>query len=259
MTWTTRPRSDLGGLSAITAGTGPLVVLLHGVGLRAEAWNRQIDALRGAHRVIAIDLPGHGDSTLPAEEPDLDRLTDLIAARIPGRALIIGHSMGAMLALGLAVRHPDKTAGVAALNAVYRRPADAAAAVRARAAALDGVGVADPSATLARWFGAARSPERSACEAWLRGVKPAGYRMAYGVFAQGDAPADAALAALRCPALFMTGAQEPNSTPAMAPAMAALAPDGCAQIIQDAAHMMPMTHPLAVNAALEGLAARVFA
>jgi len=258
MTWTTRPRSELGGLAAITVGTGPLVVLLHGVGLRAEAWNAQIDALSGAYRVLALDLPGHGGSRLPAPDIDLTALTDLIAAHIPEPALIVGHSMGAMLALGLATRHPGKTAGVAALNAIYRRSGPATAAVQARAAALDGVSPVDPSSALTRWFGSAPSPARTACEGWLRGVDPAGYKLAYTLFAHGDAPPDAALSALRCPALFMTGGQEPNSTPAMSQAMAALLPAGRALSVQVAAHMMPMTHPQAVNTALRALCAQVF-
>ena len=48
----------------------------------------------------------------------------------------------------------------------------------------------------------------------------------------------------------MTGELEPNSTPAMSRAMAKLVPNGRAQIVKGAAHMMPMTHAAEVNAAL---------
>ncbi|MFD2856780.1 alpha/beta fold hydrolase [Seohaeicola zhoushanensis] len=57
------------------------------------------------------------------------------------------------------------------------------------------------------------------------------------------------------PALFMTGEAEPNSTPAMSRAMAELAPQGQALVVPGAAHMLPMTHPDVVNAALLDLAA----
>jgi pimeloyl-ACP methyl ester carboxylesterase len=144
--------------------------------------------------------------------------------------------------------------GVAALNAIYRRPEAASLAVQARAAALDGISAPDPAATLARWFDSA-SPERDACEDWLRAADPAGYRDAYRVFAAADGPADATLAALPCPALFLTGAREPNSTPAMSRSMAALVPQGRAEIIEDAAHMMPMTHAAQVTAHLAHFAA----
>ena len=65
MTWTTRPRSDLAGLACIRAGDGPPVLLIHGVGLRAEAWGAVIDRLAERFAVHAIDLPGHGESPPP--------------------------------------------------------------------------------------------------------------------------------------------------------------------------------------------------
>ncbi|MEY1554143.1 alpha/beta fold hydrolase [Yoonia sp. R2331] len=252
MTWTTRQRSDFAGLRAVVAGNGPVLLLLHGVGLRAEAWGAQIDALAGAFRVIAVDLPGHGESGGVVD--DLARVAGELAASLDAPALVAGHSMGAMIALEVASRHPGKLCGVAALNAIFERDPVASAAVQARAAALDGVSAVDPALTLQRWFGEADSAERRACEAWLRGVDPAAYRAAYSAFAQGDGPAPAALQGLDCPALFMTGAEEPNSTPAMSRAMAGLAPKGRAVIVPGAAHMMPMTHADAVTRALHALA-----
>jgi len=250
MTWTTRPRSNIAGLAAITAGSGPLVVLLHGVGLRSEAWNAQIDALTAAHHVLAFDMLGHGGSPLPGPTPQLSDYIQAVAHALPERAVVVGHSMGAVIALGLAQVCPEKLRGVVALNAIYRRGLAAAAAIDARANSLDGVTIADPQATLDRWFGGEHTPARAACQTWLTSVDPAGYRAAYRAFAAQDGPSDASLAKLPCPALFMTGAEEPNSTPAMSHAMAALAREGQSIIAQGAAHMMPMTHPKEVNAAL---------
>ena len=256
MIWTTRPRSEFGALAAIRQGEGPALILLHGVGLRAEAWAAQIDALAAGWTVIAPDMPGHGESPLPAEPLTLATYTDLLAAAMAGQAsmaepvCIAGHSMGAMIALDLAIRYPAMIRGIALLNGIYRRTPTAAAAVQRRAASLDGVQGADPADTLARWFGDELSPEAAACRAWLRDVSPRGYRAAYRVFANEDGPPDADLRALRCPALFATGAAEPNSTPAMSETMAALAPDGRAAIVEGAAHMMPMTHRETVSTML---------
>ncbi|WP_299729464.1 alpha/beta hydrolase [uncultured Tateyamaria sp.] len=250
MMWTTRPRSDVGPLAAITAGDGPTILLIHGVGLRAEAWGAQIDALGSSDHVVAVDVPGHGSSAGLRVAPDLSAYTETIAKCLTGPTVVIGHSFGAMIALDLAMSHTDHVAGVAALNAIYRRPPDARTAVMARARSLDGVTIADPTAPLDRWFGPDPSPERAACENWLLNVDPAGYKAAYSVFAQEDGPADTALRSLPCPALFMTGAAEPNSTPEMSRAMAALAPNGRAVVIPGAAHMMPMTHAEQVNAQL---------
>ena len=258
MTWTTRPRSDLSGLAAITEGEGPLIVMIHGVGLRSEAWNGQIDPLCERFRVVAVDMPGHGESLVPTNDFELPSYTNAIASVIDEPALVVGHSMGGMIALDLAHRYPDKVQGVAALNAVFERHAEATKAVQARAEGLDGVTVSDPSATLTRWFGDEPSPERSACQDWLTSVSPRGYKMAYTAFAHNDGPTQNSLAALYCPSLFMTGADEPNSTPEMSIAMASLAQNGSAKVVEGAAHMMPMTHRDEVNAALMDFAGQVF-
>ena len=242
MTWTTRLRSDFGTLKAIRKGEGPLVLLLHGVGLRAEAWLPQIDALAKNYHVVAPDIPGHGESELTKEITTLSDYTDLIAMALDRSAIVAGHSMGAMIALDLAVRYPDRVSGVAALNAIFRRCSAAAAAVSARVAQLDGKTQPDPTATLQRWFGDVISAERHACQVWLSDVNPAGYRAAYTVFAEHDGPTDDALKSLGCPSLFMTGSDEPNSTPEMSWAMGKMVDEGTVSIIPDAAHMMPMTH-----------------
>jgi pimeloyl-ACP methyl ester carboxylesterase len=229
------------------------VVLLHGVGLRAEAWAAQIEALSQRFAVIAPDMAGHGESPRLTGPVGLSAYTDLVAEGLEtlgGPCLVAGHSMGAMIALDLAIRHPGLVVGVAALNAIYRRSPEATSAVRARAATLDGETSGDPSGPLIRWFGGAETPEADACRRWLVSVDPKGYRDAYGVFAAEDGPQDQGLCGLACPALFFTGADEPNSTPAMSRAMAALAPRGRVEILPNAAHMMPMTHATQVSRVL---------
>lgn len=245
--WSDRPRTAIGDLRAIVAGSGPLVVLLHGVGLRAEAWNGQIDALNtSGFRVVAPDMPGHGT----AATGPIETFASQIAECLRAPAILVGHSMGAMIALDLAARFPDRVRGVAALNAIHRRSPSAQASVQKRAADLDGVTCPDPSTTLERWFAAEQSTARAACARWLRSVDPGGYKAAYTIFAQSDGPTDASLTGLTCPALFMTGQDEPNSTPDMSKAMARLCPAGQAEVVEGAAHMMPMTHADRVNQTL---------
>lgn len=250
MTWTIQPRFKIGKLAAIAAGTGPQVLLIHGVGLRAEAWGAQIDSLSQTCRVVAVDMPGHGHSAALAADAQLTDFTDAIAACLDGPCVVIGHSFGAMIALDMAIRYPKQVQGVAALNAIYRRSPEAKLAVITRADSLDGVTKTDPSAPLERWFGTAVSPEREACHDWLNTVDPAGYRAAYRVFAHEDGPSDQSLGKLTCPALFLTGREEPNSTPAMSNAMAKRVLDGRSETIEDAAHILPMTHARQVNLTL---------
>ena len=257
MTWTTRPRSEgAGSLSYWRSGNGPPLVLIHGVGLQAEAWSAIAPVLAQHFTVFAVDMPGHGHSPLEAAS-GLSDYTERFLAFAEAQAepvAVAGHSMGAMIALDMAVQAPDRVQSVAALNAIYRRTAEAAAAVQARAAGLTASRIADPGGTLMRWFGP--SPIGSdvsaaaACRVWLTDVSPAGYAAAYSVFSHFDGPDDDVLRALVPNALFQTGAHDPNSTPQMSQAMAGLAPHGQAVIVEDAAHMMPMTHPSAVSNAL---------
>ncbi len=258
MTWTTRPRSNLGQLAAITKGVGPLVVMLHGVGLRSEAWNPLIDAMSVGYRVVALDMLGHGETPAPDTDVYLKDYCLAISDILNEPCILVGHSMGARIALDLASRMPDKVMGVVALNAIFERGPQAATAIQSRASALIDDSVSDPTPTLSRWFGDESSAERSACEYWLRSVNPRGYRLAYQAFAAQDGPPREELAALTCPALFMTGADEPNSTPEMSLEMAEIAPHGMAQIVENAAHMMPMTHVNQVTDALLNFANSVW-
>ncbi|WP_299896602.1 alpha/beta hydrolase [uncultured Ruegeria sp.] len=260
MTWTTRPRSEIGGLAAIQTGTGPEILLLHGVGLRAEAWGAQLDELASEARLTAPDMPGHGESPLSFFDTELSEYSEAarnVLGSLNGPVLVVGHSMGAMIALDLAAKAPDRICGVVAMNAVFERGAKAAQAVQERAAGLDGETPVDPNSTLRRWFGDIGSPERDACREWLMAMDPAAYKLTYTVFAQSQNPLRDELEKLGCPALFLTGSLEPNSTPDMSRKMAEVTPNGRALIIDGAAHMMPMTHSIQVNAAVSSFQSEV--
>ena len=258
MTWTTQPRSKVGPLAAMVAGNGQRVLLLHGVGLRSEAWAPIFTDLAQDYAVQAPDMLGHGATPRPDGQLRLDAYIDAVAAVVDGPVVVIGHSMGAVMALELAMRMPEHVKGVAALNAIFERDAAATAAIRKRAAALDGESATDPTVTLHRWFSDTQSPEREACDNWLRSINAKSYQLAYQAFAASDGPARADLANLTCPALFMTGAEEPNSTPAMSKAMAQVCANGRAVIAKGAAHMMPMTHPNQTIAELRTLLREVW-
>ncbi len=252
MIWTSQPRLAISdSLSAWSRGSGQAFVLLHGVGLNADAWIGQLDPLAEHCKLIAIDLPGHGQSPRLVAATSLGDYSEFIAgaiAKLPAPVLLAGHSMGAMIALDIAIRHPEKLLGVVAMNAVFERSEAASRAVRSRAAALTDDHDPDPTPTLKRWFGEAlQQPEARACRHWLESVNPKGYQQAYQVFAENPGPAAQDLRELNLPALFMTGADDANSTPAMSRAMAKLVPRGQAVVMPGAAHMMPMTHAQLVN------------
>ena len=77
-----------------------------------------------------------------------------------------------------------------------------------------------------------------------------GYATAYAAFAGGDSTYADCWPNVGCPALFLTGTDDPNSTPAMARAMAEAAPAGYAVLIDGHRHMVNLTAPEEVNAIL---------
>lgn len=248
----------------LRAGHGPAVVLVHGVGLQKAVWSPQMDALEAGHDVVAMDMPGHGGSSLPPEAPRLSDYAEAVLALLDGlgiaRAHVVGHSMGALVALEFALAHPDRVNGVVAVNAVFCRTSAQRAAIAARVDELDdGRNLPDCSGTLARWFGSPVPAHLAAAadhtEALLGDIDPIGYARTYRLFAQSDAEHGGRLAKLAVPALFVTGAEDPNSTPAMSEAMARLAPRGRLVVMPEVRHMLPLTHVEAFDAELRAFLA----
>jgi pimeloyl-ACP methyl ester carboxylesterase len=103
-----------------------LIVFLHGAGMDHSVWALQSRwfAHHGAS-VLAVDLPGHGGSAGPALT-DIGALADwtarLIGAVGAERAMLVGHSMGALIALETAARHPKLVAGMALIGAAAKMP-----------------------------------------------------------------------------------------------------------------------------------------
>jgi pimeloyl-ACP methyl ester carboxylesterase len=116
-------------LHCVEAGPadGPPVVLLHGFPEFHLAWRHQIPALaRAGHRVIAPDLRGYGLSSKPPRVADyrLEHLAGDVAALIAGvardgRASVVGHDWGGVVAWCAGMWHPERVARLAILNAPH--------------------------------------------------------------------------------------------------------------------------------------------
>ncbi len=103
----------IGDLSYVEAGTGPPLLALHGLGGTKASFLPTLAALAETHRVIALDLPGFGESAKPIGAAyDARFMARSVIAAMDGleidTAHLVGNSMGGRVALEAGMRHPDR-------------------------------------------------------------------------------------------------------------------------------------------------------
>ncbi|WP_262704356.1 MULTISPECIES: alpha/beta fold hydrolase [Streptomyces] len=103
-------------------GSGPPLVLLHGAGRSLADWDASASALTIGHRVLALDLPGHGRSpdispwTFPAV---VRHLADTLDAYGIPEAVVVGHSLGGLVAVEYARAHAGRVRGAVNLDGFW--------------------------------------------------------------------------------------------------------------------------------------------
>ncbi|HEX8157657.1 MAG TPA: alpha/beta fold hydrolase [Solirubrobacteraceae bacterium] len=107
-------------VSTLTMGSGPDVLLIHGLGGAKSSFFDTAAALSPRYRVHALDLPGFGCSSKPATAPYNARyfartVLEVMDALGVGRAHIAGNSMGGRVAIEVGLRHPERVAGLGLL------------------------------------------------------------------------------------------------------------------------------------------------
>jgi pimeloyl-ACP methyl ester carboxylesterase len=238
-------------------GSGPTLVLLHGIGSDAETWLPLIEALPATWNLLAWWAPGYGTSAPVApESPTPDdyaaRLADILAGLRLERVAVAGHSLGALFAGRFAARWPDRVGTLALLSPAlgYGVPAGAAlpAKVQARIDDLVALGPAEFAAKRA-----ARLVHRPAAlpgvQRAMALVKPEGYAQAVRALGAGDLLADAARIART--ALVACGEQDVVTPPDNARRLHAALPAGSTlHMIAEAGHAMPQEAPEALAALL---------
>ncbi len=238
----------------------PAIIFVHGAGMHHIVWSLQTRYFAHHGRsVLAIDLPGHGRSEGPpletiAEMADwVVRLMD--AAGIESAALA-GHSMGSLIALEAAVRHPDRVRALALLGAAPAMPVHE------------------------RLLGAAQAHDHAAIDMiidWGHGPKGhVGGNIAAGLWLPGgasrlleEAPdgtlgndlaacnayqnGSAAIGQIRCPTRVICGRHDKMTPPRAGLKLADAIPEAESEVIEPAGHMMMTEAPGPTLTALKAI------
>lgn len=242
-----------------TGGEGPAVVLVHGLGGSMYGWRAQTRALaESGYRAVAYDQRGAGLSSKPPGPysvelwaEDLERLLDRLGI---GRAALIGHSMGCMVAVEAAARLGERCWALALCGGRASWPEAAIEAFEkraelARAGRLDEVAEAVAETGLSE---RARAGQPALWGLMVASIA-AGEHNGYAESALGARGGSMrGLEALACPLLAFAGSEDAVTPPADSERIAAAAPSGESAVIEGAAHWCMIERPDAVSETLRG-------
>jgi pimeloyl-ACP methyl ester carboxylesterase len=112
---------DGAGIHYTTGGSGPAVILLHGFAETSRMWNPILPPLGGKFTVIAPDLPGIGDSSIPTGGMGMKtaaiQIHDLVRSLGVTKARVVGHDIGLMVAYAYAAQFPSEVEKLVVMDA----------------------------------------------------------------------------------------------------------------------------------------------
>lgn len=247
-------------LHCLDRGTGPAVLLIHGFLGSHFSWRHQVDPLVAAgYRVVAVDLPGFGESHQLREADHshtgfADRCAHLLRELHLEGVHVAGHSMGGRVALWLAIRHPDSVRSLTLVApSVFSTPMKALAkipGVLSLAEILLRRRWASPStlrADLTRFYGRPQ-PDEVVADYWRRYQRPANQQGALAHLRDSAGPSvEPRLPQVRVPVQLVWGEEDRVFPVAQARRLGGLMPEARLAIIPGADHFLPESAPEAFN------------
>lgn len=235
------------------------LLFLHGVGGGHHAWERQLPYFSAlGYPSHAWDQPGYGHSA-SVEPYDLERICASLARLIESLGgepvVLVGHSMGGLIAQEAYVRHPGL---IRAMALCFTSPAFAGSGsdftkqfIAARLDPLDqGKTMAEIAAQLIPTMGS----NSKLAEQIMASVPPETYRKAVRLLTTFDRRKE--LADIKVPTLLVAGSDDKTAPPAMMERMAQKIPRAEYVLLEGCGHLGPMDQPDAFNAALSSFLAR---
>lgn len=237
------------------------LVLLHGIGSGAASWVQQFEALGGARRVLAWDAPGYGASTPVANASPLAAdyarvLADWLDALGIARCVLVGHSLGAIMAGAFAAAQPERVAGLLLISpAAGYGAADESVRAEKRDARLAVLAELGPQGLAQKRSANMLSPQADeTARAWVRWnmarIVPHGYAQATHLLANADLAADLARCAGKVPMAVAVGAQDTITPPEACERLARIA-HAPFHVVPRAGHAGYIEQPLAYSTLID--------
>jgi pimeloyl-ACP methyl ester carboxylesterase len=228
------------------------IVFIHGLGFDHSTFAPQIEIFSRTHRVIAMDLRGHGASDAPKQEyampvlaEDIDWLCTELGLVKP---VVVGHSMGGNVALTLAALYPDLPASILLIDSLLFPPPDMAAMLKQIGEALKGPNFEEVRAQLEPLFFLPTDDDAVRREMTAVFVKTPQHVL-QSAFVQHSSEYDAASFAARCkvPVAYI-GSTHPLADVA---ALRAAIPEIIVAQTLGSGHFSPVMVPNQINAMIE--------
>jgi 3-oxoadipate enol-lactonase len=238
-------------------GTGPSVLFLHGAGSNAATWWQQLPAFVPRYTCLTMDIRCFGRSVAPTDEFDLslfvaDVLAVLDAERIE-KTVLVGQSLGGMIGLQVALRHPERVAGFVACDSslAIDHPA-LIESIERRFRTASAVSIEQRS--LGKWF-LDTHPDLATLYAQINHFNPSAHSIPAAQWraammalngAEHLTPATQ-VGELSCPTLFLVGAEDPIVPSSVMRKLAAMVAGGEVVVIEQAAHSAYFEKPAEFN------------
>ena len=250
-------------------GEGPAVVFCHGAGSNAATWWQQLPLFAARHTCITMDIRCFGRSGAPLAEFSLENfVADTVAIlereRI-GRATLVGQSLGGMIGLAMALKHPDRLEGFVACDSSLAIDHPVLLETLAKRQ-ITHRAVSIEQRSLGRWF-LEREPAKAALYAQINHFNPSAHSLeasewgaALGrLMEPGRLIPLAALQKVACPTLLLVGREDPIVPVSVMHEVAGLVPDSELVVIERAGHSAYFEQPEEFNrVVLDFLARRIY-
>jgi 3-oxoadipate enol-lactonase len=253
-------------LSYEMAGQGTPLLFLHQVDTDHRLWRRQCTYFRARYRPVTVDVLGHGPVAWPPQERSIaqaaQRIQQLIEYLGTGPAFVIGVSMGAAIAMQLAMNAPALVRGLV-LVSPWSHPNDHMRAFISRLVGLAEAGDMRSHTTLLLRYSfptgylEAHAADRRRLRA-LALAQPAEV-VAYAWVACLTCDLRGAVRAVRAPSLIIVGGSDLFTPPYLARAVAAELADVEVEVWEETGHFPFLEHPTRFNQRLEGFIRRCLA